>query len=38
MANNYRTQVKRVTDKHRLIYKVEAQSITIITCKFHYYK
>ncbi|TAE35512.1 MAG: Txe/YoeB family addiction module toxin [Sphingobacteriales bacterium] len=29
---------KRVTDKHRLIYKVEAQSITIITCKFHYYK
>ena len=27
---------RRITDKHRLVYKVETQNITIISCKFHY--
>jgi len=27
---------KRITDEHRLVYKVEEDNLTIISCKFHY--
>jgi len=27
---------RRITDEHRLIYKVEEDLIRIISCKFHY--
>lgn len=27
---------RRITDVHRLVYKVEADTITIIACKHHY--
>jgi len=27
---------KRVTDEHRLVYKVEKEQIIIISCRFHY--
>jgi toxin YoeB len=27
---------RRITDEHRLVYKVEAEWIEIIFCKFHY--
>ncbi|MDX2190233.1 MAG: Txe/YoeB family addiction module toxin [Bacteroidota bacterium] len=27
---------RRITDEHRLIYKVEEKQIIIISCKYHY--
>ncbi|MEA2050052.1 MAG: Txe/YoeB family addiction module toxin [Campylobacterota bacterium] len=27
---------KRITDEHRLIYKVEENQLIIISCKYHY--
>lgn len=27
---------KRITDEHRLVYKVEENNLIIISCKFHY--
>ena len=27
---------KRITDEHRLVYKVEENQIIIISCRFHY--
>jgi toxin YoeB len=27
---------RRITDEHRLVYKVEADTIVIVSCKFHY--
>ena len=27
---------RRITDEHRLVYKVEEELIEIIACKFHY--
>lgn len=27
---------RRITDEHRLVYKVTDESITIMSCKFHY--
>ena len=27
---------KRITDEHRLVYKVENNQLIIISCKFHY--
>jgi toxin YoeB len=27
---------RRLTDKHRLVYKVENESLYIMSCKFHY--
>jgi len=27
---------KRITDEHRLVYKVETQWIEIIACRYHY--
>jgi toxin YoeB len=27
---------RRITDEHRLIYKVEADTLTIIACRHHY--
>jgi toxin YoeB len=27
---------RRITDEHRLIYKVESDCITVIACKYHY--
>jgi len=27
---------RRITDEHRLIYKIETEWIEIISCKFHY--
>jgi len=27
---------KRITDEHRLVYKVENDQLIIISCKFHY--
>lgn len=27
---------KRISDEHRLIYKVEEDSLTILSCKYHY--
>lgn len=27
---------KRITDEHRLIYKVEQEQLIIISCRFHY--
>jgi len=27
---------KRITDEHRLVYKVEENQLIIISCKFHY--
>lgn len=27
---------RRLTDKHRLVYKVEKDSLSIMSCKFHY--
>jgi len=29
---------KRITDEHRLVYKVEPNQLIIISCKFHYDK
>ncbi|MEA2100530.1 MAG: type II toxin-antitoxin system YoeB family toxin, partial [Campylobacterota bacterium] len=27
---------KRVTDEHRLVYKIEENQLIIISCRFHY--
>ena len=27
---------RRINDKHRLVYKVNDENITVISCKFHY--
>ncbi|MDP2893054.1 MAG: Txe/YoeB family addiction module toxin [Sulfurimonas sp.] len=27
---------KRITDEHRLVYKVEANQLIVISCRFHY--
>ena len=27
---------KRITDEHRLVYKVENDQLIVISCKFHY--
>lgn len=27
---------RRINDEHRLIYKVDSEAITIISCKYHY--
>ncbi len=27
---------KRITDEHRLVYKVEKEQLIIISCRFHY--
>ena len=27
---------KRITDEHRLVYKIEENQIIIISCRFHY--
>ncbi|MBM3128541.1 MAG: Txe/YoeB family addiction module toxin [Chloroflexi bacterium] len=27
---------RRITDEHRLVYKVSAEGIVIVSCKFHY--
>jgi toxin YoeB len=27
---------RRITDEHRLVYKVEDDTLTIVSCKFHY--
>ncbi|MDR2897750.1 MAG: Txe/YoeB family addiction module toxin [Spirochaetaceae bacterium] len=27
---------RRLTDRHRLVYKVEKESLYILSCKFHY--
>jgi toxin YoeB len=27
---------RRITDEHRLVYKVDNDTITILSCKFHY--
>ena len=27
---------KRITDEHRLVYRVEEDNLIIISCKFHY--
>ena len=27
---------RRITDEHRLVYKVEKDTIYIVSCKFHY--
>lgn len=27
---------RRITDEHRLVYKVEKDTVYIISCKFHY--
>ncbi len=27
---------KRITDEHRLVYKIEENQLIIISCKFHY--
>ena len=27
---------RRITDEHRLVYKVEGETIYIVSCKFHY--
>ncbi len=27
---------RRITDKHRLVYQVEDELITILSCKYHY--
>jgi len=29
---------KRITDEHRLVYKVETEQLIIIACRFHYKK
>ncbi|WP_319561391.1 Txe/YoeB family addiction module toxin [Marispirochaeta sp.] len=29
---------RRITDEHRLIYKYENETLTIISCKYHYRK
>ena len=29
-------QTRTITDEHRLVYKVEADTLTIIACKYHY--
>lgn len=29
---------RRITDEHRLIYKVEKELITIVQCRYHYSK
>jgi toxin YoeB len=27
---------RRINDEHRLVYKVSAEAVTIISCKYHY--
>lgn len=27
---------RRITEEHRLVYKVDAEEIIIVSCKFHY--
>jgi len=27
---------RRINDEHRLVYKVDSEAITIISCKYHY--
>lgn len=27
---------RRITDEHRLVYKVEEELVTILSCKYHY--
>jgi len=27
---------RRITDEHRLVYKIEGETILIVSCKYHY--
>lgn len=27
---------RRITEEHRLVYRVDAETVTIIACKYHY--
>ena len=27
---------RRITDEHRVVYEVEAQNISIVSCRYHY--
>jgi toxin YoeB len=29
---------RRINDEHRLVYRVEGQSIIVLQCRFHYVK
>ncbi len=34
--NDYNYWSKRITDEHRLVYKIEENQMIIISCRFHY--
>ncbi len=37
LKNNFKGYwSKRITDEHRLVYKVQENQLIIISCKFHY--